>query len=328
MFESIHRAIHDKIIPGAVVAVEKGSDRTIEVFGKKHPRINDELMRRDTQFDIASLTKVVAGLTIVFHLIERGRLQLDQPVAEVLPDWTEPRVTIRHLLQHTSGLKADHPAKYEGFNPEAIYKDLMQSPLQTTPGTERVYSDLGMILLYYVCSSVMDISYEDYFIHHVARPLGLKATTFLPNRLEPIAATEYDFVRGGYKHGIVHDEKAERMGGVSAHAGLFSTASDLLTFLSMIKNDGAKRFDAALVREAKAGLGFEVSGTTYRHTGFTGVHMWGDDSLDLRAVLLTNRVHFGRQVSIQSLRKQVDDAIKQKWASATSDSPTRNIDYE
>ncbi|GAK08913.1 serine hydrolase [Geomicrobium sp. JCM 19038] len=171
-----------------------------------------------------------------------------------MTDWTDPRVTIRHLLQHTSGLKADHPTKYEGFNPEEIYKDLMQSPLQSTPGTKRVYSDLGMMLLYYVCSSVMDISYEDYFLHHVARPLGFKDTTYLPNRLEPIAATEYDFARGVYKHGIVHDEKAERMGGVSAHAGLFSTASDLLTFLSMMKQDGAKLFDAALFEKRKLDL--------------------------------------------------------------------------
>ncbi|EZH64668.1 hypothetical protein DH09_19260 [Bacillaceae bacterium JMAK1] len=326
MFETIQRAVHAQIIPGAVVAVEKGKDRTIEVFGKKHPRINNEPMKQDTQFDIASLTKVVAGVPIVFHLIARGRLQLDQPVAEVLPDWRESRVTIRHLLQHTSGLKADHPTKYEGFEREAIYKDLMQSPLQSTPGAQRVYSDLGMMMLYYACTSVMDIPYEEYFIQHVARPLGLKNTRFLPNQIGPIAATEYDPVRGSYKHGVVHDEKAERMGGVSAHAGLFSTVSDLLTFLSMMKQDGAKLFDAALIREAKAGLGFEVEGTTYRHTGFTGVHMWGDDRHDLRMVLLTNRVHFGRQVSIQSLRKQIDDAIKQKWASATSDSPIRNID--
>ncbi|RKN85702.1 class A beta-lactamase-related serine hydrolase [Paenibacillus ginsengarvi] len=292
--------------------------------------------RTDTIYDCASLTKVVATLPLVLQLVERGLLRLSDPVAEYIPAFAaggKEAVTVRQLLTHTSGLISHINMYSHGWTPEEIKQHVFSRPLDYEPGTKAVYSDLGFITLGEIVSVLTGEPLDAAAAKYVFAPLGMNNTRFLPLEAEGqrprIAATEYNEALGRHKLGEVHDENALALGGVSGHAGLFSTAEDLAKYAAMWLAGGRIGDTGRLLSEASVaaatrsctdqlpaarGLGwvlkgdsFDASGdlmspSCYGHTGFTGTSIWMDPALDCFAVLLTNRVHFGREKSVARLR--------------------------
>ena len=128
-----------------------------------------------------------------------------------------------------------------------------------------------------------------------------------------------------------HDERAYYLGGVSAHAGLFSTAHDLTRFAQMYLNDGeiggvqvlpAKEIPIFITRQVQdRALGWQkptgnnsaghfMSPNAFGHTGFTGTSIWIDPDRDVFVILLTNRVNPTRNNSrIGRVRVQLADAV-------------------
>ncbi|WP_042427074.1 serine hydrolase [Geomicrobium sp. JCM 19039] len=202
--------------------------------------------------------------------------------------------------------------KYAGYTRSEMVKDLLEQPVHVEPGVKRVYSDLGMMLLYFLCEKILNNEFESYFYERVTQPLGMDCTSFNPKTKKNIAATEYDERHGTHKRGIVHDEKAEQMGGISGHAGLFSTAKDLQKYLAIYETPRNEIISKSLIETSFTGLGWQMSGQTFSHTGFTGVNMWCDPVEKLRVVFLTNRVHFGRSYNLTFLREQIKEAIYKK----------------
>lgn len=217
--------------PGAVLGVSlhgrhyfHGSGR----LGQHDRRRPDE----STVYDLASLTKVIGLTTAVMLGVQEGRLDLDDPVVAVTVQSSREPVTLRHLLTHSSGLPAWRPLFREARTRREAFDLAESTPFDTLPGTRYVYSDLGAIWMTDLVERAFGTRLDTLLERRVFGPLGLPDTRYLPPASwhSRIAPTENDPWRGRVLRGEVHDENAARLDGVSGHAGLFSSARDLLRF--------------------------------------------------------------------------------------------------
>jgi CubicO group peptidase (beta-lactamase class C family) len=289
--------------------------------------------------DIASLTKVIGMTTAMMQLVERGRVSLDAPVQTYIGEWQgqwKDKVTVRQLLTHSSGLPAHRTTWLEVESAAEAVQLVLATPLEAQPGTRYVYSDLGAIILGLIVERVTSTPLDLYLNRSVFGPLGMRDTRYHPSAedLARVAPTEFDRWRGRHLRGEVHDENAFRLGGVSAHAGLFSSGADLARFARMMLN-GGELGGARVVRPqtieqftrvqdstfSHRALGWETpngtnsAGTRLRrpafgHTGFTGTSIWIDPANDLFVILLTNRVNPSRANSrIGPVRTTIADLV-------------------
>jgi serine-type D-Ala-D-Ala carboxypeptidase len=306
-------------------------------------------VRPDTVYDIASLTKVVATTAAAMLLAERGRLDLDTPLGELLPGFVVGRppggqarhVTLRHLLAHNSGL----PGYVEFFRsvqtPAALYRACLELPLEAEPGTRAEYSDPGFILL----GKALEVLTGEYLAPWARReifaPLALASTGFCPppSVRASIPPTEEDStLRHRIIQGEVQDENAWLLNGAAGHAGLFSNVPDLLRFArEILDSHGALEgqaaashlFKSATVeafasRQAPLGssraLGWDTpseissSGQHFSkhsigHLGYSGCSLWIDLDASLAVVLLTNRTWPDRGAKAAKLIREVRPAF-------------------
>jgi CubicO group peptidase (beta-lactamase class C family) len=342
------RALADSAFPGAIAVVGGRSAEMVEVAVGQLDRADSSRPDRSTLWDLASLTKVVGTTTAMMQLVDRGQVDLDAPVSRYLPRWTgrdKDRVTIRHLLTHSSGLPSFRAYDNQTHEKDSIAALMFSTALDSAPGRVMVYSDIGAYMAGRVIEAVSGKSLDVYLDSNVFKPLGMSRTMFSPPRalLADIAPTEVDPRRGGLVRGMVHDERAYYLGGVSAHAGLFSTAADLSRFARMLLHGGTldrakivsaetlKRFtDFADSAFSNRALGWQKLGTrgsrftapapawggtkmsreSYGHTGFTGTSIAIDPTNDVYIVLLTNRVNPSRSNNrIGHVRAALADAV-------------------
>jgi len=301
-----------------------------------------------TMWDLASLTKVIGLTTAIMQLAEQQRIDLAAPLQRYLPNWTgrnKEKVTVRHLLTHTSGLPAFKAYDEITHDPDSLAKLMFATPLDTVPGAKMVYSDIGAYMLGRLVEEISGQSLDVYLHDHVFEPLGMHETTYRPpiSLWARIAPTELDTVqRRRLVRGMVHDERAYYLGGVSAHAGLFSSGHDLARFAQMYLNggtlDGVRVIQPASIAQFAAyadstfsnrGIGWQkpelpgmrfttaapwaghtMSSRSYGHTGFTGTSIGMDPTRDLFVILLSNRVDPTRNNNkISEVRRQLGDAI-------------------
>lgn len=293
----------------------------------------------DTIFDIASLTKVVGTTTVALMLLEQGIFHLDTELGELVSDIPKDkaRITILHILNHTSGLAAATPLYLNVKEPQDIFRQILASPLNYEPGTQVVYSCVGYILLGHIIETLTNTRLDDLVNKRLLTVLGMKDTYYNPPaEIHPrVAYTEWCPRSRRFLRGIVHDENAQALQGVSGNAGLFSTAGDLAKFARMMLNDGrgpggtvfSEATPGLLKRSYTEGLnerrtlgwmlhskdssgGNLLSESAIGHTGFTGTSLWIDRDKELFVVLLTNRVHPVRaNESIFQLRPAFHDAV-------------------
>jgi serine-type D-Ala-D-Ala carboxypeptidase len=344
----LQQALRDSAFPGAIAVIGDSKGVLARVSAGRIDW-NPRSARPDehTLWDLASLTKVIATTTAAAQLIEQGRVELDAPVQKYLPAWTGPgkeRVTVRHLLTHSSGLPAFRPYDRDTRNRDSIAALLFNTELERPAGERMVYSDIGAFVLGRIVEVVTGERLDRYFARHVATPLRLQETRFNPPRAwrSRIAPTEIDTLRGGLVWGVVHDERAYYLGGVAAHAGLFGSAHDLARFATMLLRggslDGARILRPATIsmftiaanpafsnralgwqkpeqpamqfRTGAAWAGTSMSPSAFGHTGFTGTSMGMDPELDLYVILLSNRVNPTRNnPRITGVRTRLTDAV-------------------
>ncbi|MDZ5473701.1 serine hydrolase domain-containing protein [Bacillus sp. 31A1R] len=329
-------------IPGAVIQISHQS-RTIlqEAIGSRVVYPEKAPMNINTVFDLASLTKIVATLPTILKLMEEGAIRLDDTITSFFPEFGvngKDEIRVVHLLTYTSGLRAHKPYFLEALKAEQVFKAIVEDQLVAPVGEKVIYSDLGFIILYKLIEKLTDQPFEDFVRKNIFDPLEMKETSFNPTfPRERYAATEFNEALKDYKHGIVHDDNTEFMGGISGHAGLFSTIDDLANYFSMIEQDGVyngkqllSKVSTQLAREnftpfdktEYRGLGWILKGPrnsscgdffspkSYGHTGFTGTSVWFDPEAELRVILLTNRVHYGRKDPIIRLRPRLHNVIR------------------
>ncbi len=355
-FEVIEKAIADRAFPGATLAVGYRGKVSVHAFGKLSYDAKAAATNPSTMYDIASLTKVVATTTLVAKLAEGDfavPLDLDAKVERYLPEWAsgpQPewrhKVTVRHLLTHTSGLPAFKEYWRTSKGKADTLARIFAEPLEYEPGTKEIYSDLGIILMAEIVERLTGRTLDDLARTFIFSPLGMKDTMYRPPKKlwASIAPTEMDNnLRHRLVQGEVHDENAFAIGGVSGHAGVFSTAPDLAAFCQMLLNGGVYAHQRILRRatiaqftapqklsEGTRTLGWAVpteggssghyfSAHSFGHTGFTGTSIWIDPDRQIFVVLLTNRVHPTREnTKIQQVRPSLHDAVMQALGFATA----------
>ena len=340
----LYQAIADSAFPGAALAIGRAGV-LVKSQGYGYLTYNSDIpVTPQTLFDLASLTKVVGTTTAVMKLYEEGKIRLDDPVSNYLPEFGtrgKTQITIKHLLTHTGGLRAFVPFHRKGITTaEGVLQFIYQDTLQYTPGTQMIYSDFDMILLGKIVEKVTGMDLDTYLRKTFFEPLGMYHTGFRPLGKLPldstrIAPTEIDSVfRKKLVWGEVHDETAWILGGIAGHAGLFSTAEDLAIFAQMLLNGGTyggKQFlkpetirlfttpvepahhTRALGWDTRSPSGYSSAGhffgpRSFGHTGFTGTSIWIDPDQKLFVILLTNRVYPTRaNRKIIDIRPRVDD---------------------
>jgi serine-type D-Ala-D-Ala carboxypeptidase len=288
----------------------------------------------DTVFDLASLTKPLATALALMVLAGRGQLDPAAPLGEVLPAaWLPPDkrpLSLTSLLTHRAGLPAWRPFYQEVLaapapaRPALLARLAAATPLAHAPDTATVYSDLGFMLLQAVVEDLSGQNLDQFCRASIYRPLGLTTLGFNPRR-QPggeglsFAATEPGLIPGRPPAGAVHDENAWAVGGVSGHAGLFGAGHEVFRLVASLWQayDGEKtgpltpeavKLWLTVPPGADRALGFDTPGPdpalraagryfsprSVGHLGFTGASFWLDLESGQMVVLLTNRVHLGR----------------------------------
>ena len=319
---AVREGISKGIYPGAVIVIGR-RDSLLYARGYGHFTWSPSspVPRPDsTIWDIASITKIVSTTSTAMRLVDRGKLDLDAPVRRYLPRFSgglKNQVTVRMLLDHTSGLKSYVPFYVKARGSRARSIDLLYAqPLLRAPGDSAEYSDLNALFLGLILEKVSGEPLDRLAMREVFRPLGLTQTMYRPRASLKPRIVPSGIWRGRPVPGDVNDQNAVAMGGVAGHAGVFSTGMDLARYAQVWLRDGmgpdgqwvtpgtVRRFLVKGPRSGSRLLGWDtpeakpdepsvfgnlISEGTYGHTGFTGTELWIDPAHDLFLVFLTNR---------------------------------------
>jgi CubicO group peptidase (beta-lactamase class C family) len=363
--QEMEAAVGRGVFPGAVLLVRQGDAVFyLRAFGARSREPEVTPMREDTIFDVSSLTKAFATSVALMLLVKDGWLGIDDRVTRFFHNFGvhgKTHVTFRHLLSHCSGLPAWRPYYQEILDIERregrinflgsqgakayVYQAIMRERLEAEPGRRTSYSDLGFILLGALVEEISGVTLDRFCQTRIFRPLGLRSTAFVDlslmrvRRLEPItemiAPTERCPWRKKVLCGVVHDDNAYAMGGVSGHAGLFTSVRDLDTILTHLEDSYRtvdKWIPQNIIREfwrrdatvpgstwclgwdtptaEGSGAGTRFSAHSVGHLGFTGTSAWLDLDRGRHVILLTNRVHPTRDnESIREFRPFIHDRI-------------------
>ena len=344
---AVRSGIDTGIYPGAVVVVGR-SDTILYAHGygnytwSASSRVPDIAT---TRWDLASLTKVVATTSATAVLVQKHKLDLDAPVSRYLPEFAggkKNEVTVRMLLNHTSGMPAYVKLWQKAKTVDAARRELFAVPLRRAPGASAEYSDLNAMLAGLVVERVSGAPLATFVDSAVFAAIGMTSTHFRLAPTDKVFAVPTGRYRGTPVGGVVNDQNAVALGGVSGHAGVFSTGLDMARFaqawLKASDNHGdwlnRKTVNEFLTRSdhsdtrvlgwdtpiAAGGTKTSLYGecatkTTFGHTGWTGTEIWIDPKQDLFVVLLTNRSFAPRNpkqsfVELKEVRAKVADAVR------------------
>ncbi|HEY1110699.1 MAG TPA: exo-beta-N-acetylmuramidase NamZ domain-containing protein [Opitutaceae bacterium] len=330
--KAVADAIAAKKTPGGVLWLERDGQTYRKAYGDKTLTPAPVAATEDTIYDLASLTKVIATTTAAMQLVERGLIDLDAPVAKYIPAFAQngkAHTTVRQLMTHHSGLRSGIPATPAWSGYEAGIARACAEKLGV-PDTF-LYSDINYITLGEIVRIVSKTPLDVYTQREIFGPLKMVDTGFVPpaSKLPRIAPTE--LVDGKMTHGVVHDPTSRRMGGVTGHAGLFSTTADLARFCRMIINGGQldgvrilKKDTVDLMTSVQVesndrrGLGWDIdsrysaprgrwfpAGRSFGHTGWTGTSVWIDPEAKTFLLFLGNRVHPDGKGDVTPLRREI-----------------------
>lgn len=344
----LNQAIVQRAFPGAAWGVfQNGAVVALEAIGRFTYEPAAPAVTPATVFDLASVTKVVATTAAAMLLVDRGVLDLDARLGDILPGFVigmahgsgKERVTLRMLLAHSSGLVGWAPLFRNCGTSDALLSAILRLPLEAQPGARTEYSDFGFILLGKVIELLARTPLDIFCAREIFAPLGLAHTRFNPRRADrtSIPPTEDDrSYRGRVIQGEVQDEHAFVLGGVGGHAGAFSNVEDLLTFAQCILDRGRTAGGTQLFRPETVGLftarqttadgqsralGWDVptepssSGRFFGprsigHLGYAGTSLWIDPDQNLAIALLTNRTWPDRSnEAIRQVRPAFHDAV-------------------
>jgi CubicO group peptidase (beta-lactamase class C family) len=322
-FAPAEAAIAAGRIPGAALGVvHVDGRRAIRFAGMAAIVPEPEALTEEHWFDLASLSKVIATTSMILTLAEQGRIDLDRPLTDAIPDLrqydvagaAERKLTFRDCLAHRTFLPAVEPIYTYGDDPERLRAFVLQREWTHGP---HVYSDINFILLGIVFERLTGQPLS-------AWPLGDGLNYGPPPG--PAVATEACTWRGRVLKGEVHDENCAALGGATGHAGLFGTVAGVLDFaLGLLDGSGTTPFQLDAIRTPirdHRTCGWEkkfdgwhggdaCSAETIGHTGFTGTGLWIDFDRGIGWTLLTNRVHptRHRETGIMELRQATGDAV-------------------
>jgi beta-N-acetylhexosaminidase len=339
----VEQGIKDAAYPGASLAIVKDG---VIVYEKAYGSFDYELYSKrvdvNTMFDLASVTKVISTTSAIMRLVGEGKIKLDDPVVKYFPKFGQhgkEHITLYNLMVHNSGLVGWGKFYQYCKTPQELVDSIFATRLVYKTGDSTIYSDLGLITTGKIIEKVTGTTLDHYVDSVFFKPLGMTSTMYNPperlwSRVMPTEVDTFWRKTGIAVHGTVHDENAWALGGVSGHAGLFSTAPNLALLLQMELNGGVyggkrylredvlRKFTTRQSPKSSRGIGWDtkssprgwsgrlLSEKTWLHTGFTGTSVVTDPTRNLIVVFLTNRVYPTRDnQKIGSVRPKVHDAI-------------------
>jgi serine-type D-Ala-D-Ala carboxypeptidase len=339
-FNILRSGIDQRGFPGATVAIaHQGKLIAHKGLGHFTYDTTSPAVTAETIYDLASVTKVIATTAVCMILYDHGLFKLDQPLADLLPNFASDdpcrrQVTLRMLLAHSSGLPAYIKLFQTAHNKDELIQHALRVPLTADPGSRAEYSDIGFILLGQVLEKLSGEPLDQFCRREVFAKLNLAQTCFNPSaEVKPtIPPTEDDRTfRHRLIQGEVNDENASVMGGVAGHAGCFATSLDVSVFAQcmlrggtpLVKKETLEIFTRRqqLPPGTSRALGWDTpsqpsqsgkyfSSRSYGHLGYTGTSLWIDPDRQLSVTLLTNRTWPDRgSQSIKQIRPAFHDAV-------------------
>lgn len=339
-FSILEAAIAQRVFPCASIAVTQESRLVaMRAFGRFTYGADASVASAENLFDLASVSKAIATTTMAAILYERGLLDLEMQVVNVVPEFAgddERRndISIRQLLAHSSGLPAYEKLFLRARTRQELLAAAFAVPLTADPGARAEYSDIGFILLGVALERLAEESLDHFCRHEVFGLLGMTTAAFNPpktwhDRIVP-TADDRTF-RHRIIQGEVQDENASVLGGVAGHAGLFASAPDVARFAASLIAGGGPVVRPETIalftkREitppgSSRALGWDTpslpsqsgkyfSPGSYGHLGYTGASLWIDPVRRVSITLLTNRTwpDCSNQV-IKQVRPAVHDAV-------------------
>ena len=341
-FDILRKAVAEQAFPGASIAVTRqGKLIALRALGHFTYDLNSAAVTPESVFDLASVSKVIATTSMAMLLYQRGLLDLEAPVAAIVPEFaaSDPTgirrdVTLRMLLTHSSGLPAYEKLFLRAHTREELLAAAFATPLTADPGARAEYSDIGFIILGVALERIADEPLDRFCRREVFGPLGMAQTAFNPpapwRDSIPPTADDRSF-RHRIIQGEVQDENASVLGGVAGHAGLFASAQDIALFANAILTGGAPilrpetlalftRRESEPAGTSRA-LGWDTPSSpsqsgkyfapgSFGHLGYTGTSLWLDPERQLSITLLTNRTWPDcSHQAIKQVRPSFHDAI-------------------
>lgn len=354
------QAIDSMAFPGGQILLAKGGIIFYQKAFGHHTYDNERKVDQSDLYDLASVTKTTASTLALMKLYDLGLFDPDQTMGHYFPKVAKGKkkyLIMRDVLAHQAGLKAwipywsvsqrkngkyknktvrkDSSEKYpyrisesglfmhKDFIQKKIYKLIRKSKVSNDK--KYIYSGLTFYLIPELVKRLTGKSFDQFLYDEFYKPMNAKTLRFNAGQYfgkDRIVPTEVDtFFRMQTLHGVVHDEGAAMMLGVSGNAGLFSNSEDLAKVYQMLLNggefDGKRYLNLETIEEFtscqfcetgnRRGLGFDkplveydanlssvakdASPLSYGHTGYTGTLVWADPKNDLLFIFLSNRVH-------------------------------------
>ena len=369
-------AIDMKATPGGVVLVAKEGKIIFNKAYGYHTYDKKERSRTTDLFDFASITKIASTTISIMKLVDEGKLDVEQPLSRYLKPLqgtNKSSMIMKDIMCHRAGLKGWIPffeqtvsekkqpldkfykKKKEGnysvlvtdkLYMEKSFVDTMWNQIFDSELRERrdyKYSDLGFYMLSRMVKDVSGLSLDQFALKKFYAPLGLVTATYKPlerfSKAAIVPSEKDKYWRQQVVHGHVHDMGAAMLGGVSGHAGLFGTASDLAVIMQMLLNGGTyggvqylkpetvRKFTTRHPHCTRRGIGFDMkeldasksqnmgsmaSNNTFGHLGFTGTVTWADPDHDLIYVFLSNRTYpsmHNYKLNKEDFRPKIQNAI-------------------
>ena len=331
----LNQLIADEVAPGMSIAVVTKDEKWMKCYGNRQLIPTIEANTMDTIWDLASISKVLVTTTCILKLIEEGLITLNTTIKSVITEFENEDLTIKECITHTSAFPAD-VVGYKTMSTEEIYEKVMKMDKEDELLNKVNYSDVNFILLGLVVARLKG-SLDEYAANVMFKPLQMNNSCYKPKEelKERCAAYENIEARGGVVRGVVHDGKAFKLGGVSGHAGVFSTLEDITHYVEMLLNGGVyhgvrffeestiellktcqtegmneKRSIGWIISDPNYPLGDYRSEHTLYHTGFSGPSMLIDFDKGIGCIVLCNRVHPSRDnKKILTARKDIHNVV-------------------
>lgn len=322
--ERVQQAIEERVFPGCVIGVIQGAQRTVLPFGGLTYSAGSPKVFDNTVYDVASVTKAIPTASLVLNTIAAGHLALADPIVQYLPHLQNHYdATIEDLLRYR--VQGVQMSALSFSTSEVIVSDVFASGFNAPPA-EPQYTNLPAYLLGLVIERVLGESLDVVAQRKLFSRFDMHRTSFFPDAIptEEIAPTEIDS-RRGIICGLPHDESAyvfARAGRAVGHAGLFSTAPDLLNFLKPLLAGE----ELSTLAGAQRGLGWQLGekyfmgslagAHAFGKTGFTGCSVLCDTGRGTALVILSNRTYpkrptgaFSTHSAINRFRSDIADIV-------------------
>lgn len=307
--------------PSAAAAIGVKDQVLAKAFTGEAPVPGGSPVDEHTRYDMASLSKILGPTMVALRALEDGTLRLTDRVGDFFPEAPEDKrnITIFMLMTHTGGFHPDFRLDHLLSSPDQAVEGILAQPLMEQPGLRPIYSCIGYILLGKILEKRFGKPLNVLARERVFDPLGMAETGYCPEMGAVCAATEVDSVTGRPRIGVVHDENARFLHGISGNAGVFMPLCDGIRFASMLGRMGEGLLGREIMEQAirnytpgqdeHRGLGFHLEGTPdcffsnrvpercFGHTGFTGTSLLVEPETGFWVLLLANRVYPTRQTT-------------------------------